>query len=220
MKLKWLAHSSFLITSDAGVRIITDPYESGGFSGGLGYRPIRETADIVTVSHEHSDHNHVQDISGSPAIIRKIGRHEVKGIELNGVLTCHDRTSGRERGLNTVFCFTVDGVRVGHLGDLGHELSAAEIAAIGAVDVVLIPVGGHFTIDAAQAACVVAALKPKIAVPMHFKTPELDFPIAGVDDFASRMSAVPVKRAGKSEIALTPATLPASTEVWILEHAL
>jgi L-ascorbate metabolism protein UlaG (beta-lactamase superfamily) len=217
MKVKWLGHSCFLISSSAGVRIVTDPYESGGFNRGLGYKPVREAADIILISHEHSDHNYVKDIPGDPEVIRKTGRQEVKGIEINGVLTCHDKTDGRQRGLNTVFCLDVDGVRVCHLGDLGHELSAKEIKEIGRVDVLLIPVGGYFTIDAAEATRVAAALKPRIVIPMHYKTPVLDFPITGVEDFLKGKPQV--KRLAASEVEITKANLPQETEVWVLNHA-
>jgi L-ascorbate metabolism protein UlaG (beta-lactamase superfamily) len=217
MKVKWLGHSCFLISSSAGVRIVTDPYESGGFNGGLGYKPVREAADTVLISHEHSDHNYVKDIPGDPEVIRKTGRQEVKGIEIDGVLTCHDKTDGRQRGLNTVFCLDVNGVRVCHLGDLGHELSAKEIREIGRVDVLLIPVGGYFTIDAAEATRVAAALKPRIVIPMHYKTPVLDFPITGVEDFLKGKPQV--KRLAASEVEITRANLPQETEVWVLKHA-
>ena len=220
MKIKWLGHSAFLVTSDSGVRIITDPYESGGYNGGVGYKPIRDAADIVTISHEHSDHNYAKDITGKPEIIRKTGTHEVKGIAIQGVLTCHDKTSGRQRGLNTVFCLTVDDIRVCHLGDLGHELSPKEIAAIGNVDVLLIPVGGFFTIDAAEAFRTVNALKPKVVFPMHYKTPVIDFPIASADEFTAKMNGYAVKKIGGSEAELHEDRLPEKTEIWILEHAL
>jgi len=217
MKVKWLGHSCFLISGEKGVRIITDPYESGGFKGGLGYQTVREAADIVTVSHEHSDHNHTKDIPGKPEIVRKTGRHEIKGVTIEGVLTCHDKTDGRQRGLNTVFCLDVDGIRVCHLGDLGHELSTKEVRAIGRVDVLLIPVGGYFTIDAAEATRVAAALSPKIIFPMHYKTPVLDFPIAGVEDFLNGKPHV--KRIDANEVEITKANLPQETEVWVLKHA-
>jgi L-ascorbate metabolism protein UlaG (beta-lactamase superfamily) len=217
MKVKWLGHSCFLISGDNGVRIITDPYESGGFKGGLDYQPVREKADIVLISHEHADHNCVKDISGAPEIIRKTGRLEIKGVEIDGILTCHDKTSGRQRGLNTVFCLNVDGIRVCHLGDLGHELSAEEITAMGRVDVLMIPVGGHFTIDAAEATRVAATLKPKIVFPMHFKTAVLNFPIAGVEDFLKGKPHV--KRLDASEVEITRQNLPQETEVWVLKHS-
>jgi L-ascorbate metabolism protein UlaG (beta-lactamase superfamily) len=223
MKIKWLGHSAFLIVSAAGVRIVTDPYQSGSYSGGLGYKPIRESADIVTISHEHADHNYAGDIAGKPEIIRKTGKHEIKGITIEGILTSHDQTNGRQRGLNTVFCMKVDGIRICHLGDLGHELSGREQAEFGEVDVLMIPVGGFYTIDAREATKVAAALRPKLVLPMHYKTPVLDFPITGVDAFVAAVEAAytwPVRRRDKTEIEFGRATLPGGTEVWVLKHAL
>jgi L-ascorbate metabolism protein UlaG (beta-lactamase superfamily) len=219
MKIRCLGHSSFLITAADGTKVITDPYESGGYGGGLQYGPVRESADFVTVSHEHSDHNYTKDIPGKPVILKKTGKQEVKGITFEGVLTCHDKTGGRERGLNTVFCITVDGVRVCHLGDLGHELSPKEVAAIGTPDVLLVPVGGFFTIDAQEAARVVMALKPKLVIPMHYKTDKCGFPIAPVDDFL-KASGLPAQKLDQSEVEVTRSALPQPTEVRVLKHAL
>lgn len=145
MKVQWLGHASFMITSDAGTKIITDPYTPGG---PLAYGEIKESADIVTVSHEHFDHNNVASVGGNPEVVRGAGAKEVKGIGFNGIATYHDDTGGSQRGNNTIFCFEVDGVRVCHLGDLGHQLGDKEIADIGRVDIVLVPVGGNFTINA------------------------------------------------------------------------
>ncbi|MCK4698521.1 MAG: MBL fold metallo-hydrolase, partial [Dehalococcoidia bacterium] len=112
MKVKWLGHASFLITSDDGIRIITDPYITGG---DLGYAEITETADIVTVSHDHFDHNNVSSVRGSPEVVSK-GTVDVKGISFRSVSSCHDEEGGKLRGENTIFCFTVSGVGVCHLG--------------------------------------------------------------------------------------------------------
>lgn len=219
MKLKWLGHAAFMITPDSGIRVITDPYEAGAYDGGVGYSPIADAADIVTVSHEHADHNGVAEVSGSPVVVRKTGKYDVKGIPIEGILTCHDCTGGRERGLNTVFCLTIDGIRLCHLGDLGHELSPKELAAIGRPDVLLIPVGGYFTIDAATARKIAEALKPKIVVPMHYKTDKLNFPVAGVEEFIGLMKHYPVKHIRSSEVELSRTALPAATEVWVLQYA-
>ena len=115
MKIKWLGHASFLIISDSGLKIITDPYVTGG---DLSYGQIKESADIVTVSHDHTDHNNVAAVQGSPRVVR--GAAEVKGIKFNGIPTYHDDTGGGKRGKNTIICFEIDGMRVCHLGDLGH----------------------------------------------------------------------------------------------------
>lgn len=217
MKIKWLGHSCFLLTSDDGTRIITDPYKPGAF--GLGYGPPAEPADVVTVSHEHDDHNNVADVKGNPEVIRGAGTHQARGIEFKGIPTSHDQASGAQRGSNVVFCFSLDGVRVCHLGDLGHELSDKTAGEIGPVDVVFVPVGGNFTIDAAAANAVVNGLRPKIVIPMHFQTERArDFPVATVEGFQKMRQRV--RALNESEIEIKKDGLPSETETVILKPAL
>jgi L-ascorbate metabolism protein UlaG (beta-lactamase superfamily) len=216
MKVKWVGHACFLLTSEAGVRILTDPYTPGAF--GLGYRPPAETADIVTVSHEHPDHNNTAAVKGKPEVVRGAGVHRVKGVEIKGVSTSHDEASGSQRGPNTVFCFTLDGVRVCHLGDLGHDLAAGPLAEIGPVDVLLIPVGGNFTIDANIASRVADRIAPKVVIPMHFQNERCrDFPVAAVDDFRKKRQRV--RTVDGSEVEIKKDNLPAETETVILKPA-
>lgn len=215
MKVQWLGHACFLITSEAGLRIITDPYMVGG---GIRYSPIQETADIVTVSHDHADHNNAAAVGGKPALVKGAGRHQVKGIKFQGHAAYHDGSQGRERGTNTIYCLTVDGIRLCHLGDLGHPLSEEQARDIGPVDVLLIPVGGFFTIDAATASQICQQLRPRLAIPMHYKTSKLDYPLAGVEDFLRGKSAV--KRLESSEIDIKADHLPATTEIVALQSAL
>lgn len=215
MKIKWLGHASFLITSDSGVRVVTDPYARGG---GIEYGPIQETAEIVTVSHKHQDHNNVGAVKGKPTLVDVAGTRNVKGVDLLGVSTYHDGAKGAQRGPNIVFCFTMDGLRVCHLGDLGHELDAAKAKEIGTVDVLLVPVGGFYTIDCGQACSVCEVLKPKVVIPMHVKTAKCDYPIAGVEDFLKGRKNV--KRVAGSETEIKKDTLPAETETIVLQHAL
>ncbi|MGA7677337.1 MAG: MBL fold metallo-hydrolase [Dehalococcoidia bacterium] len=215
MKLKWLGHSCFLITSETGLRIITDPY---AIVAGINYSPVNEAADIVTVSHNHRDHNNVAAVRGKPEVITGSGTKTAKGIQFKGIASHHDESKGKERGSNTIFCFTVDGIRLCHLGDLGHELSREEIAQIGNVDVLLIPIGGFFTIDARVAAKVADDLKPKVILPMHYKTPECDFPITGVEDFLAGKKNV--KKLNSSEIEFKAGKLPEATEIVVLQPAL
>jgi len=217
MKVRWLGHACFLLSDAAGTRVMTDPYATGAF--GLAYAPPAEEADIVTVSHEHPDHNNVAAVKGSPEIVRGPGVHKVKGIEIKGVPTSHDQSSGAERGSNTVFCFTLDGVRVCHLGDLGHELSDKTLAEIGPVDVVFMPIGGNFTIDSATANRVVDQIQPKIAIPMHFRTERAsDFPVSNSEAFQKMRQRVRVLNA--SEVEMGKDALPAETETIVLKPAL
>lgn len=215
MKLKWLGHSCFLITSDTGLRIITDPYTSGG---GVGYAPVNEAADIVVVSHDHFDHNAVSSVPGRPEVVTDSGAKEAKGIQFKGIATYHDESKGSERGANTAFCFSVDGVKLCHLGDLGHPLSREEISEIGDVDVLFVPVGGFFTIDAKVASQVCDDLKPKVVVPMHYKTPKLDFPVAGVEDFVKGKKNVRTLDSSEAEFKL--GELPGATEIVVFQPAL
>ena len=215
MKIKWLGLASFLITSDSGTRIITDPYETGG---DLSYREIRESADIVTVSHDHFDHNNVAAIRGNPQIFRKVGKADIEGIRFRGIASFHDNVGGKERGKNTISRFEVDGVKVCHLGDLGHQLSDEQISEIGPVDVLLVPVGGIFTIDAKIATKLCDRLKPKIIIPMHFMDGKCHFPIAGVDEFLRGKENL--NRLDTSEIEIRSEELPSVTRIVVLKSAL
>jgi L-ascorbate metabolism protein UlaG (beta-lactamase superfamily) len=213
MKIKYLAHAAFLITSDAGVRIVTDPYAT---SPGIKHGEIKETADIVTVSHEHGDHNNTGAVRGNPKVVRSGG--EVKGIKIRAIPTAHDDKGGSQRGKNTIFCFEVDGVNICHAGDLGHTLSEEQVKAIGKVDVLMIPVGGFFTIDAKTATKVGEQLKPRIIIPMHYKTEKLEFPITGADEFTKGKSNV--TKVNSSEIDLKAGALPTPTQIMVLKQSL
>jgi len=213
MKIKWLGHASFMITSETGTKIITDPYVT---TENLNYGEIKESADIVTVSHEHTDHNNVSAVRGSPEVVR--GTAKVKGIEFKGIPAYHDNTEGKQRGKNTIFCFEVDGIRVCHLGDLGHPLSDEQVAELASVDILLIPVGGFFTIDAKVAGQLCDKLKPKVIIPMHFRNDKCTFPLAGVDEFLQGKEGV--SRLDTSEVEFKQGELPATTKIVVLKPAL
>jgi L-ascorbate metabolism protein UlaG (beta-lactamase superfamily) len=215
MKIKFLAHASFLITSDLGTKIVTDPFTS---TPELGYTPIKESADIVTVSHGHGDHNNVKAVSGNPRVIDKPGKVTVKGVEVNGMAAFHDDEKGAKRGNSIIFCFKVDGMNVCHLGDLGHNLDISQVATIGKTDVLFIPVGGFFTIDARVAGDVASQINPKMIVPMHYLTSKVKFPIKGVEEFLKGKAGV--KRSEASEIEISANTLPAMAQIVVLRPAL
>jgi L-ascorbate metabolism protein UlaG (beta-lactamase superfamily) len=214
MRIKWIGHACFLIEAEEG-RVLTDPYCEK-----VPYRPPDFPADVVTVSHEHSDHNAVSRVMGTPSVVRGTGVHEAHGIVFRGVESFHDDQKGGKRGKNTIFTFDMERIHLAHLGDLGEALTPPQAAALAEVEVVFLPVGGFYTIGAEEAAALVKSLpRVRVALPMHFKTDRLpaEFPIAPVDNFARRMQNV--RRIGSSEVTLTRATLPASQEVWILEYA-
>ncbi len=208
MKIRWRGHASFVIQA-AGKQIITDP-----FNAELGYplKPIE--ADMVMVSHVHWDHNAVETISGSPRIIKGTGIHDIDGITVKGIGCFHDRNQGRDRGKNTIFKIAAEGINLVHLGDLGHLLTAGQIQDIGETDILCIPVGGKFTIDAADAVKTVQALKPKIVIPMHFSTPHLSFALAPLEQFTTHFDQVIKKPA----LEVTAEELGAEMRVIVLDY--
>lgn len=214
MKVKWLGHACFLITADSGLKIVTDPYQAG-FRGLIDYGPVGESADIVTISHQHGDHNYTGDLQGSPEIVQEAGRHQVKGIEFVGTPCYHDRASGQERGDNTVFCFTVDDIRLCHCGDLGHPLDDNTLSALGHVDVLLIPTGGPAaTLELEEAVALWEKLQPGVIIPMHFRNQKCNFPKYGIEDLVKlRPESVP---AGKSQAEFLAGRLPAG-QILILD---
>jgi L-ascorbate metabolism protein UlaG (beta-lactamase superfamily) len=218
MKIKWYGHAAFLITSDQGTKIIIDPYEPGAFGGQLSYGEIKDQVDIVLTSHDHADHNYTKDLPGTPQIVKGSGSKTAKGISIKGISTYHDPSKGSERGANTIFTLKIDNLQLCHLGDLGHLLSDKELAEIGPVDILLIPVGGFFTIDPKEATRVAEQIKPKILIPMHFKTAKCGFPIAPLEDYLKGKTNT--KRPKASEATFDKATLPQQMEIVVLEHAL
>lgn len=180
MKITWLGHSCFRIEDDSGRVVVTDPFDDA-----VGYPLPRIRADVVTVSHDHHDHNNVAAVKGRPAVVKGPGEKEAAGIRFLGTATYHDEQGGKKRGPNTIFSFEMGGIRVCHLGDLGHLLDEKDAAALGDVDVLMIPVGGVYTLDADGAKKVVGQIKPKVVIPMHFMTPALTFKVESADRFLS-----------------------------------
>lgn len=216
MKIKWFGHSAFAITLQSGKTLITDPYEAGGYNGAVGYLPINITADIVTISHDHADHSYTRTIQGNPKIINQKGDYEAGGIKIKGIQVYHDTKQGKERGNNIIFIYEVDGLKVAHLGDLGHTLSEKETDVLNNVDILLIPIGGYFTIDAVQATNIIENLKPRIIIPMHYKTEVLNFPIANVDEFLKGKKSI--RKLSSIEFSITKENLPVEPEIWVLQY--
>ncbi len=216
MKITWLGHSSFLVESKDGTRVVTDPFEAGSYDGAVGYSPIDTHADVVTVSHEHADHNAVDTVSGAPEIVRDPEKRTIKGIPIWGITAFHDESKGQERGRINIYVMEVDGVKVGHLGDLGHILSEEDVAALGTVDVLLAPVGGYYTIGPEEAKRTAEALGARIIIPMHYKTDALGFPIQPVDDFLKLMERV--ERAGSTTVEIGASDLEGTPKVVVLDY--
>lgn len=218
MKIKWLGHASFLISSGKGVKILTDPYEAG-FRGIINYAPLSEqAADIVTVSHQHGDHNCVSAVKGNPAVVQGPGAHQAHGIEFKGVPSFHDKTAGKERGANTLFCFAVDGLHLCHLGDLGHNLSQDTLKELGQVDILMCPIGGPTaTLELDEVLDIYKRLKPRVAIAMHFHTDKCTFPKYGAEDLLKLTPAA--RRVNATEVEFIQESLP-SGQILILDHAL
>lgn len=219
MDITYAGHSAFKIKASAGT-VVTDPYDAH-----VGFAMSSASADVVTVSHQHSDHNAVNLVKGTarrdkPFIIDKPGEYEVGGISVFGVPTFHDTNQGAERGSNIVFTVVMDSIKVCHLGDLGHELTQEQISDIGAVDVLLIPVGGSFTIDPQRAVKTIHMLEPSYVIPMHYKTPGHDEKVYGdlatLEDFlkAYGSEAKPV-----AKLTVEAGRLPEETELVVLVQA-
>lgn len=178
MKITWYGHSCFkVVTKNA--TIITDP-----FSKDIGLKPPRCEADIITVSHDHYDHNNTSILRGSPFIINGPGEYELKEVIIQGIGSFHDTKEGKERGLNTIFSIEAEALKICHLGDLGQkELTSKQIEKLGEVDILMIPVGGIYTIDSEKARAVINQIEPKIVIPMHYKIPKLNIKLDKVDNF-------------------------------------
>lgn len=220
VRVEWFGHATFRITSPGGVRVLTDPYP-----GNMGYGNRRFSADMVTVSHEHFDHNSVASVEGDPEVLRGLAGDDWASAEKTmGDLTAysvdgtyHDNQQGRTgRGKNSLFVIETAGLRFLHLGDLG-DVPPAEVAErVGSVDVLFLPVGGFFTIDATEAARVADLFKPRVIIPMHYRTAAIsDWQITTVEPFLEGKDGV--RRLGAGEVELQPDGLPETTEIWVFE---
>lgn len=179
MKLKWLGHSCFELTLPGGV-LVTDPYDDS-----VGYPPLHVRADAALSSHGHFDHNYFAAVEGDPQIINTAGTFEACGAKITATPSWHDDEAGAKRGANLIFTIEAEGLRIAHLGDLGHLPDTdAQAAALSNLDVMLIPIGGFFTIDTPAAVSIIETYKPRCAVAMHFKNRYCGFPISDEQEFA------------------------------------
>jgi L-ascorbate metabolism protein UlaG (beta-lactamase superfamily) len=169
MQIKWFGQSSFLLTSDAGTRLLIDPFDRF-----LGYKmPKPIEVEMVAVTHNHGDHNKIHVASGNYMLVNEPKEYSHEGISVKGIKTFHDKADGKKRGNNIIFRFDVDGLKVCHCGDLGHVLTEEQVKAIGKVDILMVPVGGRATINAADAAQVMHQLEATVTIPMHYSTKAL-----------------------------------------------
>ena len=210
MEITWLGHSCFRLKGKQAT-IVTDP-----FSPDLGYPPLKLNAQIVTVSHQHPGHSYVEGVGGDPHKVTGPGEYEISNVLIIGVATKHDKDNGRQRGKNTAYLIEIDDVSVCHLGDLGHSLSDEQIEELGTVDVLLVPIGGVSTINAAAAAEVVRQLEPNIVIPMHYQTPALKRELEPVTAFLKEIGAHDITP--KPKLSVVKTSLPQGPQVVLLDY--
>ena len=207
LQIRWHGHSCFEITND--VTIVTDPHD--GKSIGIPAPSVK--GDIILVSHNHYDHNSVKSVEKEDSkVITDERKRNVSDVQIEGISVFHDESHGAKRGKNIIYKFNVDGINFCHLGDLGHELDEETLSKIGEVDILFIPVGGTFTIDAEKAWKTIDKIKPKIAIPMHYKIGGLSIPIAGLDQFLDKTECKILKVG--NEIDIEKEDLPSEPEIW------
>jgi L-ascorbate metabolism protein UlaG (beta-lactamase superfamily) len=189
MYITWLGQSCFKLQDKIGsdsVMLVTDPYDDK-----IGLKMPHFEADIVTISHDHYDHNNVGAIRGNPLVINTAGEYETKGVFIEGVEAWHDSQDGKERGQTIIYRIEMEGMSITHLGDLGHILDTKQLEKLEGTDILLIPVGGKYTINAAKAVEVISQIEPRIVIPMHYKVTGLKIDLDGVDKFIKELGIKP-----------------------------
>lgn len=182
MIITWFGHSCFLIESSTGDKILMDPFHKC-----LGGYPYKGSADIITISHDHFDHNYTDLINPGSMIISTPCIYQTSSIKIQGIPCYHDKVKGAKRGENIIYLIEIDGFRLCHLGDLGHILSDIEIDMLGSLDILFIPVGGNFTLEAEIASKLCNKIQSKLVIPMHYKVPSINFPVDGIEKFIAFM---------------------------------
>jgi L-ascorbate metabolism protein UlaG (beta-lactamase superfamily) len=188
MQITWKGQSCFQLTSSQGkdghVNIVIDPFDEAE----TGLRIPKLEADILLVTHQHKDHNNTKAVSGSPFLVEGPGEYEVKEVFVQGILSFHDSSQGKEKGNNTIYVIEAEDLRICHLGDLGQkELTSEQVEQIGDIDILMVPVGGNFTIDSKEAVKIMSQIEPSIIIPMHYAIPKLKIKLDGLDKFLKTM---------------------------------
>lgn len=214
MDIYWYGQACFKIKGK-NATVVIDPFDPD-FTGLK--LPKDLIADIALKSHEHKDHSNLEGVGGNPVNIAGPGEYEVKGVAIIGVGTDHDKAEGKERGKNTVYNLEVDGLNIVHLGDLGHVLTQDQVEEIGGCDILMVPVGSVYTIDAEDATQIVSQLEPKIIIPMHYGgVPGLKFPLEPVDNFLKEMGAENTQP--QLKLTITKDKLPDEAQVMVLNKS-
>jgi L-ascorbate metabolism protein UlaG (beta-lactamase superfamily) len=215
-KLTWAGQACFQLSLSNGkdheASIVIDPY------GDIGLKMPNMSADILLVSHGHPDHNNVEAVKGEPFVIENPGEYEVKGVFIQGIPSFHDDKQGKERGLNTIFIIEAEDIRFCHLGDFGQkELTDDQLEKIGNVDILMIPVGGTYTINGSEATKIIGQIEPKIVIPMHYGIPKLKFELDGVEKFLKAMGKNNAEEQDKLSIKSSALPKEGATEIIVLK---
>lgn len=215
MKIEYLGHSSFKLTESTGTSVVCDPYDGAV----VGFEMKRVRADAVTVSHGHGDHNHVKAVEGAPVILDRECSYELPGVWIDAIKSFHDGQRGKRRGENLIFKFRMDGIDVCHLGDLGEDCSSELIDLLLPVNVLLIPVGGTYTITAEMAKEYVDRIMPDVVIPMHYKSRDCKLDISKVDEFLELFDEESVEKLHESELELMRSDLNGETKVVVVKRS-
>lgn len=210
MDIYWLGQACFKIKGKS-TTVVIDPFNPQ-FTGLKVDKDL--SSDVVLVSHQHQDHNFTQGVDGDPIIFSGPGEYEIKGVSITGVASFHDKVQGQDRGKNTIYHIFMDGVNLVHLGDLGHVLTDDQMNLVEITDILMVPVGSVYTIDAKDAARIIEQLEPRVVIPMHYKLPGLKFELDEVDKFLKEMGAEGVTPQPK--LLITKEKLPEETQVILL----
>ncbi len=213
MKIRYLGHSCFQLVSDGGACLITDPYTRVGYelSSGL-------WADVVTVSHGHFDHNYTQAVPNG-VVIAKVGEYRFNHVKITGIPCWHDEKQGALRGNNIIYKIKMDGITLCHMGDVGEPCSAELLEKIGDVDVLLVPVGGTYTVDAIGAKAYADGIRSKKIIPMHYRPTDGGLDIQSAQDFLELYDEKEIKRVPSGEIELSSADLDNGEKIIYMERA-
>lgn len=212
MEITWYGHSCFRLTERSMATVVTDPFDSAS----IGYDSLKLKADIVTVSHEASGHNNTKAVKGISHVITGPGEFEIGGVFITGVQTNGTIKKDTEELRNTLYVFDYEGLTVAHLGDLKRVLTQAEVEALGAVNVALVPVGGGSGLNAAKAAEVISLLEPNIVIPMHYATNDVKLNLDSLDKFLKEMGLGASQP--EASLKVTRTGLSEETHVVVLEY--
>ena len=216
MIISWYGQSFFEIAvkgdEKESVKIAIDPFDDS-----IGLKPPKVEADILLITHQHKDHNNKGTIKGEPFVIEHAGEYEVKGISIQGISAFHDNEKGKERGVVVIYKIEAEGIKICYLSDLGQkELTTEQLEEIDEIDILIIPIGGKYTINGKEAAEIISQIEPRMVIPMHYKIENVNIDLEGVDGFLKVMGEE--KTAPEKKLKVSAKDLPAEeTKIVLLE---